>query len=54
MREQRCQAAVPGPSEEISFLLEPLDEAVRGSSPAAPAARQEEAAGFLPWAPGAC
>lgn len=50
-------AAVPGPSEEISFLVEPLDEAVRGSQPgagAAPAARREEAAGFLPWAPDAC
>lgn len=57
VREQRCQAAAPGPSEEISFLAEPLDEAVRGSQPgagAAPAARQEEATGFLPWAPDGC
>lgn len=38
VREQRCQAAAPGPSEEISFLMEPLDEAVRGSQPGAGAA----------------
>lgn len=38
-------AAVPAPSEEISFLVEPLDEAVRGSQPHRP---PTPALGLLP------